>query len=128
MSTKKKLVLSFATMLVATIFFIVWIVSWTTRHTNEQLATTQGVLAYNHYKDFAALEELLQRGCIERLKQEIVFRKNLERDVLIDNLHAAASDDLTQYIGQRDQALLSDVENSTPKRKTEEVAFSPCEK
>lgn len=80
------------------------------RREDRNLAYTQAMLAFAHYKNNDRIESLLLRKCYEAALTETRGQKSLQLTLLSENLHATENDpELVEYIKFRDPKLLETV-------------------
>ena len=77
---------------------------------NQNLASTQAMLALGHYRSYQRLESLLVRKCHEAALTEATQLKNLQVSLLASNLRASGNDsELVAYIKTREPQLLDEI-------------------
>jgi hypothetical protein len=120
------LIFSSAVLVVATALVTTKIADVRSQNVNRTLQYVQGVLAYNHYKQYKEVKELVARTCYEAARERAAFYEQQELNLLAESLRPDNSRGLRDYVKERDPDVIKRVDEVRLPLHNETVTFSPC--
>jgi len=85
----------------------------------------QGVLAYNHFKEYQEIELLVEQKCYTQAFARAKFNKDTQSRLLADYLKDTKDSNLEKYVADRDAELLRTL-NALPSEESGKMIVTPC--
>ncbi len=91
----------------------------------RNLAFVQGVLAYNHFKEYQEIEQLVEQKCYEQAVARAKFNKDIQAKLLASYLLDTNDPNLEKYVADRDVELLK-LLPSLDSKGGSTITLAPC--